>query len=356
VILRQWLKAGTIHQGRYQDTVAGTPQGGIISPTLANVALNGLESQLAKHLGAKLGAKKAKKLLVHVVRYADDFVITGASKDLLENEVKPWAVAFLAERGLQLSAEKTRIVAMDEGFDFLGWNFRKYSGKLLIKPSKKNAQTFYRKVKSVISANKTAKQESLILLLNPMLRGWANYHSPVVAKAMFSRMEYLVFRALWRWSRRRHPRKNPAWIRKKYFPPFEGRGWAFATTVTKDDGRRVRVALYCLSATPIRRHKKIKGSFNPYDPADELYGEKLRQERMLHSMRHRMQWMALYRSQDGLCAVCKTAITRETGWHDHHIRYRMAGGSDALTNRALLHPLCHGQVHRFGLTVVKPAP
>src|SRR5476649_2571667 len=108
VILRQWLKAGTIHQGGYQDTVAGTPQGGIISPTLANVALNGLESQLAKHLGAKLGVKKAENLLVHVVRYADDFVITGVSKDILENEVKPWVVAFLAERGLQLSVEKTR--------------------------------------------------------------------------------------------------------------------------------------------------------------------------------------------------------------------------------------------------------
>lgn len=356
VILRQWLTAGTIHQGRYQDTVAGTPQGGIISPTLANVALNGLESQLVKHLGAKLGVTKAKKLLVNVVRYADDFVITGVSKDILENEVKPWVVAFLAERGLQLSAEKTRIVPMDEGFDFLGWNFRKYSGKLLIKPSKKNVQTFYRKVKEVISGHKTVKQESLILLLNPMLRGWANYHSPVVAKAMFSRMEHLLFRALWRWSRRRHPRKNPTWVRKKYFPPVEGRSWVFSTTVTKDDGKRVRVALYSLSATPIRRHKKIKGSFNPYDPADELYGEKLRQERMLHCMRHRKQWMALYRSQHGLCVVCSSPITRASGWHDHHLQYRVHRGSDAFANRVLLHPLCHVQVHQLGLTVKKPVP
>jgi len=355
-ILRQWLKAGTIHQGRYQDTVAGTPQGGIISPTLANVALNGLESQLAKHLGAKLGVKKAKNLLVHVVRYADDFVITGVSKDILEHEVKPWVVAFLAERGLQLSVEKTRIVAVDEGFDFLGWNFRKYSGKLLIKPSKKNAQTFYRKVKEVISANKTAKQESLILLLNPMLRGWANYHSHVVAKAMFSRMEHLVFRALWRWSRRRHSRKSLQWIRKKYFPPCGERNWVFATTVTKDDGRKVRVALHSLSATRIRRHKKIKGSFNPYDPAYELYGEKLRRERMLYAMRHRKQWMAIYSSQNGMCLVCKGKITGETGWHDHHLQYRVHGGSEVLTNRVLLHPLCHARLHALGLTVKKPAP
>jgi RNA-directed DNA polymerase len=233
-ILRKWLKAGTIHQGRYQETVAGTPQGGIISPTLANVALNGLEAQLAKHLGAKLGVTKTKKLKVNVVRYADDFVITGVSKDILENDVKPWVVVFLAERGLQLSAEKTRIVPMDEGFDFLGWNFRRYSGKLLIKPSEKNVQAFYRKVKEVISTNKTATQANLIRLLNPMLRGWANYHYPVVAKATFSRTEHLLFRTLWRWSRRRHPRKNPTWIRKKYFPPYEGRSWTFATTVTKE--------------------------------------------------------------------------------------------------------------------------
>ena len=356
VILRQWLKAGTIHQGRYQDTVAGTPQGGIISPTLANVALNGLESGLNVHLKAKLGVTKAQSLKVNVVRYADDFVITGLSKDILENEVKPWVVAFLAERGLQLSAEKTRIVPMDEGFDFLGWNFRKYSGKLLIKPSTKNVEAFYRKVKDVISANKTAKQENLIRLLNPMLRGWANYHSPVVAKAAFSRMEHLLFRALWRWSRRRHPRKNPAWIRKKYFPPVEGRNWVFAATVAKDDGRRARVALYSLSATPIRRHKKVKGSFNPYDPADELYGEKLRQERMLHSMRHRKQWMALYRSQHGLCVVCGSPITRASGWHDHHLQYRVHRGSDAFANRVLLHPLCHVQVHQLGLIVKKPVP
>jgi len=355
-ILRKWLKAGTIHQGRYEDTVAGTPQGGIISPTLANVALNGLESELARHFNAKLGTTKAKQLKIHVVRYADDFVITGVSRDILENEVKPWGVAFLAERGLQLSTEKTHVVPMDEGFDFLGWNFRKYSGTLLIKPSKKNVQVFYRKVKEVISTNKTAKQANLIRLLNPILRGWANYHSPVVAKATFSRLEHLIFRSLWRWSRRRHPRKNPTWIRKKYFPPFEGKKWMFATTVTKENGKKARVALYSLSATPIRRHKKVKGGFNPYDPVDELYGEKLRQERMLHNMRHRKQWMALYRSQHGQCLVCMGPITRESGWHDHHLQYRVLGGSDALVNRVLLHPFCHTRLHELGLVVTKPAP
>jgi len=355
-ILGKWLRAGVVHKGQLLATEAGTPQGGIISPTLANLALDGLESQLTAHLTARFGVTKAKKLLVHVVRYADDFVITGISKEILE-EVKPWVEAFLAQRGLQLSAEKTRITHVDEGFDFLGWNFRRYTNdKFLITPSKKNAQAFYRKVKEVISTNKTAKQENLIGLLNPILRGWANYHSPVVAKAAFSRMEHLIFRALWRWSKRRHPRKNPTWIRTKYFPRVETRSWVFATKVHKDDGKTVWKKLYQLSGTPIQRHKKIRGSYNPFDPADELYGEKLRQERLLNDRRHRKQWMTLYRSQAGLCPVCNCTITRETGWHDHHIQYRVAGGSHNLKNRVLLHPFCHTKVHNLGLSVIKPVP
>jgi RNA-directed DNA polymerase len=350
------LKAGVVFQGQFQATEAGTPQGGIISPTLANVALNGLESQLLAHLKAKLGVVQTKKLKVYVVRYADDFVITGASPELLESEIKPWVEQFLAVRGLSLSTEKTRIVNIDHGFDFLGWNFRKYSGKLLIKPSKKNAQAFYRKVKAVINASKTAKQENLIQLLNPMLRGWAQYHRPVVAKEAFSRMDHVVFRALLRWAKRRHSNKSADWVRKKYFAIVEGRSWVFGTTVVKDDGDKHWVELYSLASTPIVRHKKVKGGYNPFDPSQEMYGETLRQERLLQSMSHRKQWIKLYVDQRGLCALCKCKMTKETGWHDHHIEYRVHGGSDALGNRVLIHPACHMQVHARGVTVVKPAP
>ena len=235
-ILRKWLKAGLIYKGQLQATEAGTPQGGIISPTLANVTLNGLERGLDAHLRAKFSVAKAKKLKINLVRYADDFVITGVSKEILANEVRPWVEAFLVVRGLQLSEEKTRITHIDQGFDFLGWNFRKYSGKFLIKPSKKNAQAFYRKVAETISGNKTVKQESLIRLLNPMLRGWAQYHCPVSAKRAYSRMEHLVFQRLWRWSRRRHPQKNTGWVRKKYFHSVGDRQWVFAVPVVRTDG------------------------------------------------------------------------------------------------------------------------
>ena len=263
-ILRKWLKAGLIYQGQLQATEAGTPQGGIISPTLANVTLNGLERELMAHLGAKFGIAKAKKLKVHVVRYANDFVITGDSQEVLVNEVRPWIEAFLAVRGLQLSEEKTRITHIDQGFDFLGWNFRKYSGKLLIKPSKKNAQAFYRKVAETISGNKMVKQEDLIRLLNPMLRGWAQYHSPVVAKQAYSRMEYLVFRRLWWWSKRRHPQKNASWVKTKYFHSVRNRQWVFAAPVVWKDGDKGLFELYQISGTVIKRHMKLKGGFQSF--------------------------------------------------------------------------------------------
>ena len=355
-VLRKWLKAGVIHKGLLQHTEEGTPQGGIISPTLANVTLNGLESGLHAHLRAQMGKTKAAGLKVNVVRYADDFVITGSSKELLEDEVKPWVEGFLKERGLELSMEKTRIVHINEGFDFLGWNFRKYTETLLIKPSKKNEQTFYRKVKEVISGNKTKRQGDLIILLNKKLRGWANYHSPVVAKEAFSRMDHLIHRAIWRWAKRRHPNKKLGWVRKKYFHSVELRNWVFAGPGMDRHGRWRQATLYTLADTPIRRHQKVKGSFNPFDPADERYGETLRQQRMLNSERHRRQWLSLYQSQAGRCALCQGAITQETNWENHHIIYRSMGGPDTLANRVLLHPVCHIRVHQLGLKVVKPAP
>jgi RNA-directed DNA polymerase len=351
-ILRKWLKAGVIHKGQLQVTDAGTPQGGIISPTLANLVLDGLESQLKQHLGVT----KAKKLKINVVRYADDFVITGSSKELLENEIKPWVEQFLAMRGLQLSPEKTHVVHIDEGFDFLGWNFRKYSGKLLIKPSKKNVGTFYRKVKDVIDTNKMATQHYLITLLNPILKGWALYHQPVVAKQTYSRLDHLLFRALWRWAKRRHPKKSLEWVKKKYFRTREGRDWVFATTVVEESGRIRTVELYSLAGTPIERHKKVNGEYNPFDPSMEEMGEKLRMTRMLNKLKYRKQILSLFQSQKGLCPLCNGAITKITGWHDHHIIHRSQGGRDTLDNRVLLHPVCHQQLHSRGLTVNKPTP
>lgn len=355
-ILRKWLKSGVVDGKRLLATKAGTPQGGIISPALANWTLNGLETELAAHLAAKWGKVKAKKLKVGVVRYADDFVITGTSKELLSDEIKPWVEAYLARKGLKLANAKTKIVHIDEGFDFLGWNFRKYGGKLLTKPSKKNAKSFYEKLRDVINNNLGTKQEDLIRLLNPMLRGWAQYHSPVVAKQAFSRMESLLFWRLVRWTKRRHPNKSADWRSRKYWRSIGNRNWVFSCDVADKDGSKKMLELYSLSSTAIERHTKIKGEYNPYDPTWEEYGETLRQKRMLKNMRYRKQWTRLYADQKGRCAICGDEMDLDTGWHDHHIEYRMDGGSDALGNRVLLHPNCHMQVHRYNLQVTKPVP
>lgn len=354
-ILSRWLKAGVIYNGMLEATTAGTPQGGIISPTLANIALNGLEAELLADLKRRLGTRRTKALKVNLVRYADDFVITGSSREGLETEVKPFVESFLATRGLTLSLEKTRTVHIDDGFDFLGWNFRRYSEKLLIKPSAKNCEAFYRKVKEVVSAKKTVTQAALIKLLNPKLRGWANYHRPVVAKEAYSRMDHLIFRLIWRWAKRRHPKKTAHWVKGKYFQTRGLRNWVFTTTVTDEDGNSKTSTLISLPDTAIQRHTKIKGDYNPYDPAWEQYGERLRTDRMIKSLRYRTELVTLYRSQRGRCALCHGAITRDTGWHDHHIQFRTAGGSNALYNRVLLHPQCHTRLHNQGLQVTKPA-
>ena len=351
-VLRKWLKAGVIDRRQLMATEAGTPQGGIISPCLANATLNGLETQLKRHLAKKLGIKKAEKTKVQCVRYADDFVILAASKELLEEEVKPWVEQFLSVRGVELSREKTRITHIHQGFDFLGWNFRKYvpksprrKAKLLIKPSKKNASALYRKVREIIKSSGALTQEALIGQLNPVLKGWAQYHSPVVAKQTFSRLDNLIFWRIWRWAKRRHPRKSADWIRNKYFRSIGGQNWAFTYSYKDGKSKRQYRQLYKLAKTAIVRHKRLPGAYNPYDMAHELKWEALRVQRMQHKLRYRGQILSIFRRQKGLCALCGQAVSKETGWHDHHVIRRVDGGPDTLCNRVLLHPNCHALIH-----------
>jgi RNA-directed DNA polymerase len=356
-VLHQWLKAGVIDKGHLRRTEMGTPQGGIISPTLANITLNGLESGLAKHLRATLGYRKASKAKCNVVRYADDFVVTGASQELLETIVVPWVTNFLRERGLQLSSEKTRVVHIDEGFDFLGWNFRKYrNGKMYIKPTRKNVKAFYRKVSDIVEGSLSLPTERLIKRLNPVLRGWAAYHKGVCSKATWSRVDQLIYWRLMRWAKRRHPRKHGAWIYEKYWLTLGSRR-VFAVQRHNAEGDEPwSLPLYRLADTKVVRYKyKIHGDYNPFDPAWELYSEErhvaLKSQDFINTQR-----LQLWLQQGGSCPVCGTLLDSAAGCDDHHIVYRTHGGSHALANRVLLHPVCHRRVHALGLEVTKPAP
>ncbi|MFA7095946.1 MAG: group II intron reverse transcriptase/maturase [Gammaproteobacteria bacterium] len=345
VILQKWLKSGFVWHDRMFPTEAGTPQGGIISPTLANMTLDGMERILSERFGANEGMKSRNK--VNLIRYADDFVVTGASKEVLE-EAKTLIEVFLKERGLSLSPEKTKIVHIEEGFDFLGWNVRKYDGKLLIKPAKKNVQTFLRKVRGIIKENKTAKQETVVAKLNPVIRGWANYHQNQVAKDTFTKVDHVIWKQLWQWTCRRHPNKPLKWIKDRYFIQQGGRKWMFGTRAKDESGKEKWVKLVKASDTPIRRHIKIKGGANPYDPQWEQYFENRLGLTMKENLKGRWKLLYLWWAQEGKCPHCGERITKETGWNVHHILWKTHGGSDSTQNLVLLHPNCHRQLHSRG--------
>jgi len=251
----------------------------VVSPTLANLALDGLEEVLANKFGGRDRLHKHhKRNKVSLVRYADDFIITGSSKELLEKDVKPVVKAFMAERGLVLSSEKTVITYIDHGFDFLGWTVRRF-GKgnrpiVLVKPSKKNVKTFLVKCREVFHEMRAHTQAKVIWKLNPILRGWTNYHKTEVSARVFLKME-------WRWAKRRHPEKGGPWIKDKYFKTrgrnrwlFAGRGWHCR------GGWKDTVLLVC-SDVKIRRHKKVKMDADPFDPAWDAYFENRHKERLL---------------------------------------------------------------------------
>jgi RNA-directed DNA polymerase len=354
-LLRKWLKAGFIEKSVFTATEEGVVQGGPISPALANFALDGLEKKLReKYPKASARSRQAK---VNLVRWADDFIITGSSKELLETEVKPLIEAHLQERGLELSPEKTRITPIDTGFDFLGQQVRKYhDGKIIIKPSAKNTKTFLSKIRQVIKGHAQAKAGNLIRLLNPLIRGWANYHRHVSSKHTFVKVDHAIFQTLWRWARRRHPKKPQRWVKEKYFHHIDQRHWVFCGEGVGRNGKPMRVRLVSATDVTIKRHTKIKGEANPYDPHWEPYFEQRLGLKMASDLKGRRQLRYLWREQNGLCPVCQQKITHVTGWHSHHIVRRVDGGSDGLSNRVLLHPECHCQVHHLGIPVDKLRP
>jgi len=351
-ILKKWLKAGYMEQHVLHPTEEGTPQGGIISPVLANLALDGLEKKLNERYPKPKTGYNAK---VNFIRYADDFLVTGISKELLEKEVKPLVEQFMSERGLTLSPEKTVITQIREGFDFLGQNVRKYKAgkrdKLLVKPSKKNVHAHLEKVRDIVKANKALSTGKLILLLNPIIRGWAQYHQHVVSKETFTSVDDAIYQMLRRWAKRRHPNKSKTWIEKKYFTTIGGNHWVFHGEV---DGKTHY--LVDAASMPIKRHVKVQGKANPYDPKWESYYEKRLDVHMESTLKGKRWLSYLWEEQNGLCPVCNQKITKITGWHSHHLQWRSAGGADTAENRVLLHPNCHQQVHSQGLYVEKPRP
>jgi len=337
-VLSGWLKAGYVESGKLFPTEAGTPQGGIASPTIANIALDGLEATLAESFSRT--ATSLNQLRVRLVRFADDFIITGNSRELLEREVKPCVEAFLAARGLELSQEKTKITHISEGFDFLGQHVRKYDGKLLIKPSAKNVKAFLDKVRETIRANRSTKQETLIDLLNPMIRGWANYHRHVVAKRTYAAVDSHIWQALWRWARRRHPNKSCGWVRRKYFWTLDHQHWVFATAARGYNGEPRTLALLSATDTRIVRHVRVKSDANPFDPVWDSYFAQRKRTRMLQRLQNRSFPKRLWQQQEGQCPGCGQLIDDEDQWLIKPVAPIKVGGTRSLANLKMLHSTC----------------
>jgi RNA-directed DNA polymerase len=256
-VLKQFLKAGYIYERQLFQTEAGTPQGGIISPILANMTLDGISDMLADKYHTYNGKKSdyyAAKHKVNFVRYADDFIVTANTEEIAK-EVKELIKDFLKCRGLELSEEKTLITNIDNGFDFLGWNFRKYKGKLLVKPSKKSIEKITENISDKIKRGKAWKQKYLIKTLNPIITGWSNYHRSVVSSEIFRNLDSRIWDMLWHWAKRRHPNKSKQWIADKYWHSDGNRKWVFSDGTKK---------LNFLSDTKIVRHMKLKLDMNPH--------------------------------------------------------------------------------------------
>lgn len=258
-MIKKFLKAGFVYRKQLFPTKKGTIQGGTISPTFANLTLDGMEIEIAKkYFLTKKGKisyhSRNNPNQIHIVRYADDFVVTANNREVLES-IRNILGKFLYDRGLELSREKTCITHIKEGFDFLGWNFKKYNKKLIIKPSIKSLKKVLDRISSIIHKNKTSKQEYLIYQLNQVINGWCNYHQKVCSKQIFKKLNYNIFNMLWAWAKRRHPNKGVKWIKSRYWLSKGKRNWIFS------DGK---VTLIRPSDIPIVRHERLKLDMNPY--------------------------------------------------------------------------------------------
>lgn len=331
-ILKQFLKAGFVFKGDLFPTEDGTPQGGIISPILANMALDGMEKALSDRFHTnRLGKfdrnwKSAHK--VNLVRYADDFIVTAATKEIAQ-QAKEVVCEFLQTRGLVLSEEKTVISHIDDGFDLLSWTFRKFKGKLIVKPSKKSIKSFVATLSdTILRQGKAWKQELLIEKLNPKIRGWANYHQSVCASKTFSHIDNMLYEFLWQWAKRRHPKKGKWWTLNRYWHRKGNRSWVFYTDTGKE--------LLRTDHTAIVRHTKVRMDANPYLEPDYFI-----QRQFNHGMeRLSGRFKQVWKNQNGCCYHCDQPMDISCEKKIFFKAPKSEGGKDEVRNMAYVHNYC----------------
>ena len=348
--LRAWLRAGVLDDGELFPTEQGTPQGGCISPLLANIALHGLETEVISHFPLRRTRKEGRVNPPQVVRYADDFVVFHKDKQVVEKcqeIVEKW----LEPMGLELKPSKTQIThtlhgdGKPAGFDFLGFNIRQYpvsrfrssrtgTGKLLgfrtrIKPSASSVKRHVQRLRAVIAAHRGSSQARLIQSLNPLIIGWSLYFAVGSSSGTLSKMGEVLFHMLWPWAVRRHPNKNRHWIGAKYWRVNDGGGWRFQPS---DHSAR----LYHHRDTRIRRHVKVTGSRSPYD-GDWMYWS----TRMGRNPTTSKRVAGLLKAQRGKCRWCGLYFRSDDRMEIDHIKPQTQRGGNDRSNLQLLHRHCH---------------
>ncbi|MBP2405626.1 group II intron reverse transcriptase/maturase [Streptomyces syringium] len=354
MVLR-WLKAGVMEGGRFAPTEEGTPQGGVISPLLLNIALHGMGEAAGAVANPQSNAGRVAPVLV---RYADDFVALCATEGEAE-DVKSRLEEWFRPRGLAFNEEKTKVVHLREGFDFLGFNVRRFNDKMIIKPSPDAVSRCKREMKKNVRQMAGAPVAAVIHRLNPIIRGWSTYYRAVVSKETFGKLDHYMWELLWRWAKRRHRKKGGRWIAARYwgtFRPGSQNRWIFGD---RDTGDR----LHQFAETKIVRHVSVKGPASKDDPTLTTYWAARRRSRP-HPQADGKNRVLLAVRQRGLCPRCGhdlvagdsyepqstrewvlwfTAATR--GTHVHHVVHRHQGGSDDKKNLELIHAECHRRHH-----------
>tara|TARA_Y100000294_G_scaffold51878_1_gene48902 strand:- start:155 stop:1870 length:1716 start_codon:yes stop_codon:yes gene_type:complete len=333
--IRRWLKAGVVELGKRDNTTMGTPQGGIISPLLSNIALDGLELLFGAERpdGGYItpSRRKGENKGISLIRYADDFVVTAPSREVLEVYVVPRLEEFLADRGLELSEAKTRIVHTDEGFDFLGFNIRRFpNGKLLTQPQKGKVTEHRRRLSDFLRANRQLPAAEAIRLLSPVIRGWCNYYRHGVSKKVFAQLDNHVWNIVYKWAKRRHPKKGRRWVVNRYFGVDQGRGWVLC------DGA---MQLPRHNATKVSRFVKVAGKASPFDPGLGEYWEYRRKARLAREA-SRVHRINLLKRQDGRCGLCGAVFEEDAQQHGDIITWVRRTPSAEKTDRILIHRWC----------------
>jgi RNA-directed DNA polymerase len=315
------------------------PQRGVSSPLLANIALDGLAHRLGK------GDRMA--------RYADDLVLMAKSLPAIE-QACPVVTACLQERGLALHPEKTRMVQRTEGFDCLGFHVQMRGQKLLITPQTQKVHALLQEVRAWVNTHATVTAAVVIHHLNPRIRGWAVYDRHVVRKHTFQHVDYHIWRALWRWVKRRHPKKPTRWLYRRYFEVGKY-GATFSTERRERRGQTIRLRLERMPTIPIVRHVKVKGRASPDDPTLKAYWETRRLTRSRQRMAKGGLRYGIAEAQRWRCPGCGQPLFDGQEVHLHHLIPVKAGGSDDRQNLQWLHATCHRQRHRHGVTAGQSA-